>query len=77
MTDMDWADEIAKDWDPKEAIATALRKAKADGMREAAEIAEQFSSNGQSDYAAGMDDAIGYAVRYILEAASKLETSTE
>ncbi len=47
---MDWADEIGVElcehdddvclWDQAGAIAKALRKAKADGMREAAEIAE-------------------------------------
>jgi len=32
----DWADEIARDWDPALAIAAALRKAKAEGFMQAA-----------------------------------------
>ena len=48
MTDMDWADEVTKQLDIlcggihelcNVEIATALRKAKADGMRDAAQIA--------------------------------------
>ena len=46
-----------------------------DELREAAEIAAVFGgSGGCSEYASGMGDAIGNATRYILDAATKLES---
>ena len=83
MTDKDWADEIAINlmsghdsggvlnltW---EELAAALRRAKADGMREAAVYFENLSSENHDEA-----ERRWAAAEFIRAAASKLQSSTD
>ena len=95
----DWADEIAKELDTsmrfdsdtgannKERIAAALRKAKADGLKEAAKLLEQLrvpiqhrhleeiTDKEYGSYKFGLKVASKEAIKTITEAASKLDPS--